>query len=103
MRLRVNPEHRKVRSFGFRVGYWYCIPSPFLQVNVGRRYWSFWVERGEHRWTPAELSADRRVEPTPLTKCGSKSEYYGPGGSWLNCHLKFGHEGPHENLWRADK
>jgi hypothetical protein len=62
MRLRVNAEKREVRSFGFRTGYWYCIPSIFVQVNVGRRYWSFWVESGDHRWTPEELSADRRFE-----------------------------------------
>ena len=47
MRIRCNPEKRLVRSVGFRIGYWYCIPSPFLQVNVMKRYLSFWVEMGE--------------------------------------------------------
>ena len=61
MRVRCNPERRLVWSLGFRLGYWYCIPSPFVQVNIGKLYWSFWFETGEHRWTPAELSADRRA------------------------------------------
>ena len=71
MRIRCNPEKRLVRSVGSRIGYWYCIPSPFLQVNVMKRYWSFWVELGDKRWTPAELSSDRKAaEIFKCAECG---------------------------------
>lgn len=41
-RLRTNHERRAVSSYGFRFGYWPCVDGPFLQINLGTYYRSFW-------------------------------------------------------------
>ena len=45
MKLRSLKKVGEVWSLGLRVGYWPCIPGPFVQVNVGRWYRSFWLEQ----------------------------------------------------------
>lgn len=42
MRLRTKVERRIVASIGVRMGYWPCVRGPFVQVNIGRYYRSWW-------------------------------------------------------------
>lgn len=43
LRLHSRHEYRAVHSYGIRIGYWPCVGGPFLQVNAGRYYRSFWL------------------------------------------------------------
>ncbi len=62
MRLRTNKRTRDVWSMGARIGFWHCIPAPFLQVNFGFRYRSFWIERsGTDPWIAREVEGGDTV------------------------------------------
>lgn len=66
MRLRTHKRTRDVWSVGVRVGYWHCIPAPFLQVTAGHYYRSFWLERkGTEPWLSRDFEGQDTVRGLP--------------------------------------
>lgn len=56
MRLRANPRLSQVWGLGLRVGYWPCIPAPFVEVHVGPFQMAVWLSLHE-------TSASRPKDP----------------------------------------
>lgn len=48
-KLRTKSERREVWSLGVRFGYWPCVKGPFIQINFGHYYRSFWFGLPEQK------------------------------------------------------